>query len=49
MGVLGGAYNPLLTSIGNLYYVEHTASGGWEVKTRLAPPVMDVSTAKAFP
>jgi hypothetical protein len=42
MGVLGGAYNPLLTSVENLYYVERTASGGWNIRTRQLLPVLDI-------
>lgn len=41
IGVIGGAYNPLLTSADNLYYLENTESG-WSLRTRRFLPGLDV-------
>jgi len=41
IGVIGGAYNPLLTSADNLYYLENTDSG-WSLRTRRFLPGIDV-------
>ncbi len=43
-GVLGGAFNPILTSADNLYYVEQTAKGGWVTKSRQLLPVLDIGS-----
>jgi hypothetical protein len=44
MGVLGGAYNPILTSVENLYYVRRTSDDGWAVATTQLLPVLDVGS-----
>jgi len=41
IGVIGGAYNPLLTSADNLYYLENTETG-WSLRTRRFLPGIDV-------
>lgn len=41
IGVIGGAYNPLLTSADNLYYLENTDSG-WPLRTQRLLPGIDV-------
>ncbi len=41
IGVIGGAYNPLLTSADNLYYLENTDSG-WSLRTRRFLSGLDV-------
>jgi len=42
IGVLGGAFNPNLTSIENLLFLERQESGLWDVKTRRYLTMLDV-------
>jgi hypothetical protein len=44
VGVLGGAFNPNRTTIDNLYYLEQTASGEFEVRTNRFLPSIDVGS-----
>ncbi len=44
MGVLGGAYNPIRTSVENLYYVHRSSDDGWRVATKQLLPVLDVGS-----
>ncbi len=44
VGVLGGAYNPLRTSVDNLYYLTRGAGEEWEIRTRRLLPVLDIGS-----
>ena len=44
VGVLGGAYNPLRTSVENLHYMTRGQGDRWEVKTRQLLPVLDIGS-----
>jgi DNA-binding beta-propeller fold protein YncE len=44
VGVLGGAFNPNLTTIENLLFLERKDSGLWEVQTRRYLTMLDVGT-----
>jgi uncharacterized protein (DUF2141 family) len=44
VGVLGGAYNPLLTSAENLYYLTRGDGEEWEVRSRRLLPVLDIGS-----
>ncbi|TFG61935.1 MAG: VCBS repeat-containing protein, partial [Gemmatimonadales bacterium] len=44
VGVLGGAFNPNRTTIDNLYYLEHQASGEFEVRTSRFLTSIDVGS-----
>jgi hypothetical protein len=44
VGVLGGAYNPLLTSADNLYYLGRGDGETWQTLSRRLLPVLDVGS-----
>ena len=44
VGVLGGAYNPLLTSADNLYYLARGDGETWQTLSRRLLPVLDVGS-----
>jgi hypothetical protein len=44
VGVLGGAYNPLLTSADNLYYLSREDGEAWQTRTRRLLPVLDIGS-----
>lgn len=44
MGVLGGAYNPNRTTVGNLYYLTRSAANGWTVRAHALLPILDVGS-----
>ena len=44
VGVLGGAYNPLLTSADNLFYLSRGEGDGWQIRTRRLLPVLDIGS-----
>ncbi len=44
VGVLGGAYNPNRTTVGNLFALTRDADGGWTQQTRQAVGTIDVGS-----
>lgn len=44
VGVLGGAFNPNRTTIDNLYYLEHTMAGEFEIRTSRFLTSIDVGS-----
>ncbi len=44
VGVLGGAFNPIATTIENLHYLSRDSSGAWVHRTGQLLPVMDVGS-----
>ncbi len=44
MGVLGGAFNPNLSSIENLYYLDRDVAGTWRTRTRQLLPMLDLGS-----
>jgi hypothetical protein len=44
VGVLGGSYDPIRTSIRNLHYFTRTPDGGWRRRTAQLVPMIDVGS-----
>ena len=44
MGVLGGSYDPIKTTIANLHYLTRTAAGGWVHRTDQLLPMIELGS-----
>jgi hypothetical protein len=44
VGVLGGAYNPILTAADNIYYMIRSPGGDWQIRSRHLLPIIDVGS-----